>query len=48
MLSVALLAGTGLHYLFGVWQADPIAGLVIAMYVIREGYRAWNERELCC
>jgi divalent metal cation (Fe/Co/Zn/Cd) transporter len=48
MLSVALLVGSGLHYLFGLWQADPIAGLVIAAYVIREGYRAWTEQELCC
>ena len=27
MLSVALLIGTGLHYMTGIWQADPIAGL---------------------
>ncbi|HVT29050.1 MAG TPA: cation transporter [Lacipirellulaceae bacterium] len=48
MLSVALLMGTGLHYLFGLWQADPIAGSVIAAYVVREGYRAWREHEPCC
>jgi divalent metal cation (Fe/Co/Zn/Cd) transporter len=48
MLSVALLAGTGLHYLMGFWQADPIAGMVIAAYLIREGYHAWTEQDLCC
>jgi divalent metal cation (Fe/Co/Zn/Cd) transporter len=36
-LSVALLVGLGANYLFGFWQADPIAGLVIAVYLIREG-----------
>ena len=48
LLSVALIVGTGLHYLFGWWQSDPLAGLVIATYLIREGYYAWTERELCC
>jgi divalent metal cation (Fe/Co/Zn/Cd) transporter len=48
MLSVALLAGTGLHYLTGFWQADPIAALLIAVYLMREGYEAWREHELCC
>ena len=48
MLSVALLIGTGLHYMTGIWQADPIAGLLIAAYLVREGYEAWTEQELCC
>jgi divalent metal cation (Fe/Co/Zn/Cd) transporter len=48
LLSVALLLGSGLHYLFGIWQADPLAGLVIAAFLIREGYKAWNEQDLCC
>ena len=48
MLSVALLVGTGLHYTIGVWQADPIAGLIISAYLVREGYKAWTEQELCC
>ena len=48
MLSVALLIGTGLHYTIGWWQADPVAGLVIAAYLIREGYEALTEQELCC
>jgi len=48
MLSVALLIGSGLHYATGVWQADPIAALLIAAYLLREGYEAWKEQELCC
>jgi divalent metal cation (Fe/Co/Zn/Cd) transporter len=48
LLSVALLLGSGLHYILGIWQADPIAGLVIAAFLIREGYKAWTEQEVCC
>lgn len=48
LLSVALLVGTGLHYLAGLWQADPIAGLLIAAFLIREGYKAWTQQDLCC
>ena len=48
LLSVALLFGLGLNYLLGWWQADPIAGLIIAAFLAREGYRALTERELCC
>lgn len=48
LLSMALLVGTGLHYLSGWWQADPLAGLLIAAYLIREGREAWTSHELCC
>jgi divalent metal cation (Fe/Co/Zn/Cd) transporter len=47
LLSIALLFGLGLNYLLGWWQADPIAGLVIAVFLAREGRRALRERELC-
>ncbi|MBI3838575.1 MAG: cation transporter [Planctomycetia bacterium] len=47
-LSVALLFGLGLNFLFGWWQADPISGIIIAAFLAREGYRALTERELCC
>jgi len=47
LLSVALLIGLGLNFLVGWWQADPIAGLVIAVFLAREGYLALTERELC-
>ncbi len=36
-LSVALLLGLGLNYLWGLWQADPIVGIVVAFYLVKEG-----------
>jgi divalent metal cation (Fe/Co/Zn/Cd) transporter len=47
MLSVALLIGLGLNYWFGIWQADPVIGLVIAALLIREGYHALKDKKLC-
>ncbi len=46
-LSVALLLGLGLNYLFGWWQADPIIGLLIAVFLVKEGRRAVKEEKLC-
>src|SRR4030042_662034 len=45
ILSVALLLGLGLNYLFGFWQADPIAGLLIVIFLFREGWELWNEED---
>jgi len=47
MLSVALLIGLGLNYLYGVWQADPVIGLVIVALLSREGYHTLMEERLC-
>lgn len=47
LLSLALLFGLGFNYAFGWWQADPIAGLIIASFLAWEGYRAWSAREFC-
>lgn len=46
-LSVALLVGLGMNYVWGVWQADPLMGLVIAGFLVREGYRTLKEEKLC-
>jgi len=46
-LSVALLIGLGLNSLYGLWQADPIVGLVIVFYLIKEGYNTLREEKLC-
>lgn len=43
-LSVALLAGTGLNYWFGLWWADPVAGLIIVAYLFKEGYECFERR----
>ncbi|MBI1984088.1 MAG: cation transporter, partial [Acidobacteria bacterium] len=40
-LSAALLLGLGLNGLLGWWWADPVAGLVIAAFMVREGYEAF-------
>ena len=39
-LSATLLLGLGLNGLLGWWWADPVAGLVIAAFMVREGYEA--------
>lgn len=43
LLSVALLLGLGANYLFGFWQADPIVGFIIVMFLVREGWENWSE-----
>ena len=41
-LSLALFIGLGMNYLFGLWQADPIVGLIIVVFLVREGYEAFR------
>lgn len=42
LLSVALLVGLGANYWFGLWQADPVAGMVITGFLFREGWEGWR------
>jgi divalent metal cation (Fe/Co/Zn/Cd) transporter len=37
-LSVALFIGLGANYLSGFWQADPLVGIIIVVFLFREGY----------
>lgn len=46
-LSGSLLLGLGLNYLYGFWQADPIVGLLVVVYLTKEGYATLREGELC-
>lgn len=46
-LSAALLVGLGLNYLFGIWWADPAAGIVIVVFLIKEGYETLREEKVC-
>ena len=46
-MSISLLIGLGLNYLYGFWQADPLVGLLIAGFLIKEGYSTFTEKELC-
>lgn len=41
-LSAAVLVGLLLNTLFGWWWADPIAGLIIVVFAVREGIEAWK------
>ncbi|MEE8378491.1 MAG: cation transporter [Candidatus Aminicenantaceae bacterium] len=43
LLSVALLLGLSFNYVLGVWQADAVAGLVIVIFLFREGRESWEE-----
>ena len=47
MLSAALLIGLGLNAWAGLGQADPAIGLVIAIFLFREGYETLQEERLC-
>ena len=46
-LSLAALLGIGLNGLLGWWWADPLAALVIAGLVAREGREAWSGKACC-
>jgi len=46
-LSLALLIGLGLNYLFGIWQADPIIGLLVVGFLLKEGRSTLKEGKLC-
>ena len=46
-LSLALLIGLGLNYLYGYWQADPVIGLVVVAFLVKEGLSALKEKKLC-
>jgi len=36
-LSLPLFLGLTLNYLFGFWQADPIVGMIIFIFLLKEG-----------
>ncbi len=42
-LSVAVLLGILLNFFYGFWQADPIAAIVIAVYLVVEGIKTLRE-----
>lgn len=47
-LSIALLIGLSLNYLFSLWWADPVTGLFIVLYLFKEGYETLKEDKLGC
>lgn len=45
-LSLALLIGLGLNFLFGWWYADSLTGLIIVIFLFREGWETLkNEKD---
>src|SRR5665647_3544300 len=42
VLSLATLIGVGANAVFGWWWADPLAGLAVVYFAIREGREAWE------
>jgi cation diffusion facilitator family transporter len=44
-MSISLLIGLGLNYLLGLWQADPIVGLIIVAFLFKEGFELLFEKE---
>src|SRR4029078_5320913 len=46
-LSAAVLLGLLVHAAVGLWWADPVAALVLAVLAVREGRNAWRG-EVCC
>jgi cation diffusion facilitator family transporter len=44
-LSTVALVGLALNALFGLWWADPVAGLGIVVFLVREGWEAWNGED---
>ena len=47
-LSVATLTGVALNGLLGWWWADPLAAIVIAGLIVKEGRSAWEGAHDCC
>jgi len=47
LLSVALLIGLGLNYMFGLWWADPVSALVIVVSIFKDGVEAFTEGKAC-
>jgi divalent metal cation (Fe/Co/Zn/Cd) transporter len=46
-LSAILLSGLLLNALFGLWWADPVAGLVMVPIIAREGIAGWQGKACC-
>jgi cation diffusion facilitator family transporter len=45
-MSISLLIGLLMNYLYGFWQADPVVGLIITAFLFKEGYETIKEEEL--
>jgi divalent metal cation (Fe/Co/Zn/Cd) transporter len=41
-LSLAILIGLGANALFGLWWADPLVALIVAVVAVQAGVRTWR------
>ena len=48
LMSIALLLGTGINFLFGFWWADAVTGLIFVFLCVKEGHESIQEGKLCC
>ena len=46
-LSAILLGGLLLHSVFGLWWADPVAGLIMVPIIARDGVAGWRGKSCC-
>jgi divalent metal cation (Fe/Co/Zn/Cd) transporter len=44
-LSAAVLIGLLANYFYGFWQADPIIGFLIVIFLLKEGYEIFEVEE---
>ncbi|MFA4814864.1 MAG: cation transporter [Candidatus Gracilibacteria bacterium] len=47
LMSIALFFGLGLHFFFGLWWADSVAGLFFTLLTFKEGYTTLKEEKMC-
>lgn len=47
-LSAFLLVGLAANAALGWWWADPLAGLAIAGFALKEGVELWRTDDFCC
>jgi divalent metal cation (Fe/Co/Zn/Cd) transporter len=47
LLSFILLAGLSLNALFGWWWADPVAGMIMVPWLIKEGREGLRGKSCC-
>ena len=45
LLAAAVLVGLAVNAVTGWWWADPVAGLVIVYYGLKEGLHAWSSED---
>lgn len=46
-MSAAVLAGLLANHFFGLWQLDPVIGLAIGGWLLKEGWEAYRHGKVC-